>query len=433
MPNDGDLQASIRALTGTSLDYNGDWSALFTQSGIASGDFNGRMLQFLNGELATSYTNLADAQNAYAIASGVFNWSALNVVGNASPWKQARYQAIDIADSQPKGPSAFVDFRRGQQALTTVASGSIAGATTAQLIDIAADTYSNALTFTRASTATYIDANGVMQTAAVDVPRFDYTNGVRQALVEGAATNLFLNSATGVTQDITTTAQSYSVSFYGTGSITLSGTATGTLNGTGANNRVSLTVTATAGTLTLTVSGSTTLVQVEALPFASSYIPTTSSAVTRAGDIARLGPKLEALLARPDITIVAKGRMAGIVPNGRIVGGVSNVFPLANNSTFSTAVVGWNGATAIPAILGSGSMLTGFGAAVSLSASGTVISGNGSSVNSSATAKSTYNLTTAFLGKDAGGGGSYTWFDQLIIYPFRATNAEVQRLAAAYV
>jgi hypothetical protein len=40
--------------------------------------------------------------------------------------------------------------------------------------------------FTRASTATYIDGAGVLQTAAVDVPRFQ--DG--QLLVEGAATNL---------------------------------------------------------------------------------------------------------------------------------------------------------------------------------------------------------------------------------------------------
>lgn len=71
--------------------------------------------------------------------------------------------------------------------------------------------------------------------------------------------NLLLNSATLSTQSVTTAAAQYTLSFTGTGSVTLSGTATGTLVGTGANNRVSLAFTPTAGTLTLTVTGSVTL------------------------------------------------------------------------------------------------------------------------------------------------------------------------------
>lgn len=103
--------------------------------------------------------------------------------------------------------------------------------------------------------------------------------------IEVASANLYLNSETLVTQNNTTTAQSYTISFYGTGSVTLSGTATGTLTGTDANNRVSLTVTATAGTLTSTVSGSVTKGQLEAKPMATSYIPTTTTAVTRNADV----------------------------------------------------------------------------------------------------------------------------------------------------
>jgi len=71
--------------------------------------------------------------------------------------------------------------------------------------------------------------------------------------------NQLLNSATLSTQSVTTVAAKYTLSFTGTGSVTLSGTATGTLAGTGANNRVSLSFTPTAGTLTLTVTGSVTL------------------------------------------------------------------------------------------------------------------------------------------------------------------------------
>lgn len=47
---------------------------------------------------------------------------------------------------------------------------------------------------TRAGSATYIDASGVVQTAAADVLRFDHTGGVKALLVEGAATNSFQRS-----------------------------------------------------------------------------------------------------------------------------------------------------------------------------------------------------------------------------------------------
>lgn len=78
MTNQSDLQQSIRDITGTSLDYNGDWSALFDLDGIPEGDWNGRLLAWLNYSMGTSYTNLPEAQNAYAAENGAMNWSALN-------------------------------------------------------------------------------------------------------------------------------------------------------------------------------------------------------------------------------------------------------------------------------------------------------------------------------------------------------------------
>jgi len=148
------------------------------------------------------------------------------------------------------------------------------------------------ITFTRASSATQYNSAGTLISVGSDVARFDYdpaTLAPKGLLIEEQRTNLVLNSDALSTQSVTVTAQAYTLSFYGTGTITLSGTSTGSLVGTGAYpSRVSLTFTPTAGTLTLTVTGSVGYAQLEAGAFPTSYIPTTSATVTRAADNASM-------------------------------------------------------------------------------------------------------------------------------------------------
>lgn len=144
------------------------------------------------------------------------------------------------------------------------------------------------MTTTRATTATRINSSGVIENVANGVPRLDYSNSLTAPtwLLEPQRTNRILNSTTVITQTITTTAVANTLSFYGTGTITLSGTFSGTLVGTGTSNRVSLTFTPTAGSLVLTVSGTCTNGQLEIGSYATSYIPTTTSTVTRNEDLA---------------------------------------------------------------------------------------------------------------------------------------------------
>ncbi len=149
------------------------------------------------------------------------------------------------------------------------------------------------ITFTRAAgPATYFDATGTLQTAGTNVARFDYdpvTLASRGLLIEEARTNLLLNSASLGTQTVTVAAVANPLSFYGTGTVTLTGVSSaGPLVGTGDNNRVSLTFTPTAGLLICTVTGTVTNANLEAGAFPTSYITTTGASATRATDVATL-------------------------------------------------------------------------------------------------------------------------------------------------
>lgn len=87
---------------------------------------------------------------------------------------------------------------------------------------------------------------------------------IRGRVPKRGRVNELVSTTTMATQNVTVTNAQRTLSFTGTGTVTLSGTSTaGPLVGTGVNDRVSLTFTPTAGTLTLTVTGSVTLAQLQ--------------------------------------------------------------------------------------------------------------------------------------------------------------------------
>lgn len=77
MSNQGARQQSVRNVTATELTYEGDWHALFDLAGIPAGDYNGRLLAWINAQLASSYVGLPDAMNAFAVSKGVTDWNSL--------------------------------------------------------------------------------------------------------------------------------------------------------------------------------------------------------------------------------------------------------------------------------------------------------------------------------------------------------------------
>jgi hypothetical protein len=174
------------------------------------------------------------------------------------------------------------------------------------------------VTFTRASSGTFVDSAGVIQTAATNVPRFDHNPTTGESLgllVEEQRTNLLLNSATLSTQLVTVAAAANTLSFYGTGTVTLTGVSTaGPLVGTGANDRVSLTFTPIVGVLVLTVSGSVTNAQLEAGAFPTSYIPTTTATVTRSADVASISGSNFSSWYRQDEGTMLAGRVFHQMP-----------------------------------------------------------------------------------------------------------------------
>lgn len=78
--NQGDLQNSVRAITGTASDYNSDWLALFDQQGISAGEFNGRFVEWLQGETGSSGTNISGLKQEYAESLGFDRWGSITAI-----------------------------------------------------------------------------------------------------------------------------------------------------------------------------------------------------------------------------------------------------------------------------------------------------------------------------------------------------------------
>lgn len=205
------------------------------------------------------------------------------------------------------------------------------------------------LVATRASAALYTDANGVTQTAGVNVLRdAHFIGGRRMILLEATRTNHFLNSGAPVTQTTPVLAVgTYTVSVTGPGNVTISaGTATITgaaVASAGVPRTFQVTV---AGTVTYTVAAGPTTVQAELGASASSYIATAGAAVIRAGDVVTIpfvfpSQSLTALYSFIDLGTQITG--AGIFEIGQI--GVHPALASLASGSVNTSGT-WNNGTA---------------------------------------------------------------------------------------
>lgn len=160
----------------------------------------------------------------------------------------------------------------------------------------------------RSSTGTYIDASGTLQTAAINVARFNYnkaTLAYEGILFEPIRFNFLLNSTTLSSQSVSIDVNTVCVlSFYGSGTVSfqaknLAGV-TGTISvvGVNSNTRVSRTFIISSSTTTLTVSGTVQNAQLETISGAisgkeylpTSWIPTTSVIAGRSADSITYSP-----------------------------------------------------------------------------------------------------------------------------------------------
>lgn len=203
-------------------------------------------------------------------------------------------------------------------------------------------------TFTRASIATYVSSNGGLQSAAINEARFDHdpvTLACKGLLIEESRTNLVFPSATLTTQTRTVTAVAHTLSFYGTGTIVLSGAHVATVTGTGAYpTRTTLTFTPSAGSLILTVTGTVTEAQLEAGAFPTSYIPTTTVALTRSADVCSItGTDFTSFYNNSAGTILSEAMIANLVSNNRGTLQIDNGSNLTViRHTYSILVGGFN-------------------------------------------------------------------------------------------
>jgi hypothetical protein len=324
--------------------------------------------------------------------------------------------------------------------VTVTGSGTMTGSAGAAGVASAASplTYTattTTSTFTLAGSLTQIQMNrGAVATAHLTTTanrrygiavEYDPVTHVSNGLLyEPLATNLLLNNATLSTQSVTVTAVAHTLSFWGTGTITLTGTSTaGPLVGTGAANRVTLTFTPTAGSLTCTVSGTVSNAQLETGTVATSLIPTYGVTQTRAIDGYIVLPAAINYSATAG-SWMAEWSARTAVAGNRIIGFTTGTAtPLCTAGTGLTILL--SDSTALTSSAGSSSVNVFRKGAAGYASGARAISYNGTAaVADAGSTTSLFNPVNIFLG--GSGSGALNGYVRKVFYvPRKLSNAEL--------
>ena len=288
---------------------------------------------------------------------------------------------------------------------------------------------------TRATTGTFIGSNGLIQTASINVARFDHnptTLVCKGLLIEESRSNILFPSATLTTQttEEEVRAVEHTLSFYGTGTIVLSGAKVATVTGTGAYpTRTTLTFIPTATLLTLTVTGSVTKAQLEEGAFATSYIPTTTGVLTRSADVCSItGGNFTSIWNGVDATMFFRGsRIANqtLQTNWDISSGTTATSIASDRATSTERIV----ANAVSIMSATAfSTLAEYKIATALKTGDYAASFNGASVVTSASAF-VLTLNKMTIGMNRNSGGQLNgWVHSVKFYKKRLSNAKLQTL-----
>lgn len=325
----------------------------------------------------------------------------------------------------------------------------ISGASPALVLDFVAGIYgkggsvgtlASAMTLSRDSKATRTDADGAIDLVGPNVARISHdpiSLAPQGLLLEPARSNLITESGTPFDQTLSVTEVPHILSFYGTGTVSLSGAHVGNHVGTDAYpTRTEVLFTPAAGNLSVVFSGKITAPQIEIGEVASSYIPSGAVEKTRGDDVASvaIGPWFNST----EGTVVFSGTLDSALANDRIfeidAGATSSSLSLLWNTVLGKPQFQvWDGGALQAAIAPPGNSINmgdHFRVAVAYSANSFSVSLNGSDLANDTSGSVPSGFTNLRLGRSIWGAQCQLIAEGLTYYPVRLSNAEVQALSA---
>lgn len=317
------------------------------------------------------------------------------------------------------------------------------------VLDFAADIYGaggiqsslgGLVSLNRPSAASFTGSGGLLETAGVDTHRLthDPDNLAKLGLLlEPVRTNLLAGSDAPVDQSAIVTGVIQTLSFYGTGTVTLSGAHVETIVGAGVYPvRTSVSFTPIAGSLDLAFFGDVTGAQLEEGAQASSYIATIGGPATRDNDeaIVALGPWFQPSAG----TFVFSGHLDGALANDRILeidfgDTATRLSVLWNTVLGKPQFQVWDNGTLQAAIAPPGNAIS-FGSpfrvAIAFAPNDFAVALNGSTVANDTQGSLPSGFDTLRLGRSIWGAQGLMIAESLSYYPARLGDAELQAITA---